>query len=149
MDTPEAVNDWLYWAQRLDTGSLYHRADFEDKASSMPESLIDELGTLYSRAVAESHLAVINDWLTARAGHTPMNPTERQVRNLAILFGHLGSRGWPPFSSQQINGGKLTPATPDWTKLPEELRFVGPYAERTKNTSTYSPSNSGNRPLTL
>ena len=53
---PEQLREWEQWAERLGTSDLYFRADLEDLASTMPEAVINELGSLYQRAVSERHL---------------------------------------------------------------------------------------------
>src|SRR5438876_8478807 len=116
MSLPAHLQEWKLCAERSRTGDLYLRKDFEHSASEMDEATIQELGEFYRRVASDDHIAALNTWLAGIRDQVPMDPDERAIRNLIILFGHLGRRGWKPFDTQRLKDENVIPPRPDWSK---------------------------------
>jgi hypothetical protein len=128
---PVPLDEWTAWAERLQTASLFSNEDFRTAANAMSEETFGELAAFYLKAERENHLEAINRWLGESGGSIPMGREENGIRNLFELFAHVaGAWGRRPFTSQSLNASKLLPALPDWSKLPEEIRFLSEPAEQ-------------------
>jgi hypothetical protein len=119
------MDDWTAWAERLQTASLFSKDDFRTAANAISEETFAELAAFYLKAERENHLEAINRWLRESGGSVPMGREEKGIRNLFELFAHVaGAWGRRPFTTQSLNASKLIPPLPDWSKLPEEMRFL-------------------------
>lgn len=134
----EELAGWNAWAERLDTRRLYFRDSFQRKASELSESTIDELGRFYCDALASGSLGVLNRWLVENRRSDSFREQETEIRNLVLLFEELGKRGWQPFSAQSIRHSALAPSVLNWSKLPQEFRFLGEVAEAVEGYSYVS-----------
>jgi len=127
---PNSLAEWKQWAERFQTASLYYPEEFRAVANAMSEETFKELADFYVKAVHEKHVDRINAWLREAGGSVPMGQEEKAIRNLCHLFAHI-AHGWGrgPFTDYELHSSKLCPPTPDWSKLPDEMRFLGEPAE--------------------
>ena len=126
---PAPLDEWIAWSERLQTASLYFVEDFRNAANAMSEDTFAELSAFYLKAERENHLQAINQWLRGNSC-IPMGREEKEIRNLAELFSHVAKVwGRRPFTTHHLNASKLHPPLPDWSKLPEEMRFLAEGAE--------------------
>ena len=141
----DTVARWKQWADRLGVAPLSTRDEFKQTALTMSEESFAELGEFYERALREDDLRLINAWLQTDGGRVPMGQDEQAIRHLVVLFQYLaGSWGRRPFSSQSIKSEHLVEATPDWSKLPEDLACLAEAPEICRRfTSVYIYADEG------
>jgi hypothetical protein len=115
----EFLEIWLQLSRRFNVENLYFKADYDALISNLSEADLNELGDFYEACIRyPDYLGKLNRWLLNERA-IPMQSREKAIRNLCLLFGHLGQRGYKPFTKQAFSG--LIPAKPDWAKLPPEL----------------------------
>src|SRR6185437_12877058 len=102
MHFPTDLNEWKSWTERLGTKTLYYKQDFVDASNALSDSVIEELGWFYTKALRRKDLKRIDAWLRSESGVIPMSDDEKAIRNLVELFGHLGQREYSPFDSQAM-----------------------------------------------
>jgi hypothetical protein len=137
------VQTWCEWADRIKATDLVYDPDFKTLAAALPEAVIEQLGTLYSEAVRDNHLAHLNRWIEANGLRVPMGRDERAIRNLLRVFSQLGrGRRYRPFSTHAMRSEHMCDAALDWSKLPDEMKFLAPAASLAERF-TYSFSDPG------
>ena len=92
--------------------------DYERILKDLSEPIIVQLGEFY----VKQNPSAISDWLGSRIDSPRHDEEQLTVRNLLQLFGHLGERGYTPFTDQAYTNVPLP--IPDWEKLPHNWRFL-------------------------
>ena len=88
------------------------------------------LADAYTEIERRNDCKAISEWYYQQAGNPLAKNERRRMWLLFILFGGLADREIPPFRTRSVRFTQ--PARPplDWTKLPESLRWIAPYAEK-------------------
>jgi len=140
---PEQLREWLEWAERFKTADLYNRQDYRDLILQLTDDEIAKMGEVYKKAQHDDSIQVLKRWLISHRGEAPMSHEELAIRNLLHLWRRLNSQACVPFSKGPVLdvGWDFRP-TPDWSKLPVDMRFLAEAAEMCSKF-TYSSSDEG------
>jgi hypothetical protein len=125
-DTPEKLREWLEWAERLKTADLYSEDDYRDLTLRLSDNEIAEMGEFYKRALRDNSIQMLRKWVRSHRGEVPMSREEMGIRNLLHFWRRLNTQSCVPFNKSPVLdlGEGFTP-TPDWSKVPADMRVLG------------------------
>jgi hypothetical protein len=118
----------------LKYGSFWLAREFESfAATATPEQLM-ELAAAYDEICRREDVMRISRWMADNITFTDLiGPPDReycqQVGQLFLLFDHLADKNIAPFASRQVRYIERV-RIPDWTNVPEVLRYLIPFAEK-------------------
>lgn len=105
-------------------------ADLDRLVAGLTPAQLEELSSAYNEIVRREDVHAISHWLdTCDKGQWRWGAAG-PLQGLLITFDRLADRGTPPFSSRQVRRIRPPPPPFDWTKLPDDLRYLAEPAER-------------------
>jgi hypothetical protein len=125
MSGAEILGLWQDWVDRLDATSLYTKAEFTERAHSLPADSVAELAAFFLKAKQEAHVTKLDRWLNTLDRNAPVpSAPETGVRCFRMVSWYMRhvekSTAFASISLLTFN----TPAIPDWGKVPPELQFL-------------------------
>jgi hypothetical protein len=115
-------------------GSLYFENDFQAVIDGIKQDQLQELAAAYEAIESKRHAHAISKWIHhCFAEKLKVSRKEfrfsQEVGQLFVLFGHLATRGFPPFNSRTVEFVQQH-KKPNWDNLPQELGYLAEVAEK-------------------